>query len=99
MVLVFGGGGGSRTPDTLRAKQVLSQLSYAPVCGAAPLRGLRGHGRCSRCLLWIGGTHGARTRHLPVDNRLRYQLRQRPVDIGTAVGIGAGAGRVHRAFL
>ena len=25
-----------RTPDPLRARQVLSQLSYTPICGAAP---------------------------------------------------------------
>ena len=30
------GAGGTRTPDPLRAKQVLSHLSYSPVSSAAP---------------------------------------------------------------
>ena len=30
MVLIFGGAGGTRTPDPLSARQVLSQLSYNP---------------------------------------------------------------------
>ena len=38
------------------------------------------------------GTHGIRTRDLPADNRLRYQLRQRPVGIGDAVRIAVAIG-------
>ena len=33
----FGGGGRDRTDDPLLAKQVLSQLSYAPVSGQSPV--------------------------------------------------------------
>lgn len=46
-------------------------------------------------LLSFCGTHGIRTRDLPIDNRLRYQLRQRPMGIWTAVGICARVVRLH----
>lgn len=92
MMVVFGGNGGTRTHNLLRAKQLLSQLSYVPMedQGAALLRGLG-----SRLRGGLGGTYGARTRDLPADNRVRFQLRQRPVGIGTAVGLFLVFG-VHR---
>jgi site-specific DNA recombinase len=30
--MTFGGAEGIRTPDLLRAKEALSQLSYSPIC-------------------------------------------------------------------
>lgn len=89
----LGGNGGVRTHNPLLARQVLSQLSYVPEKdrSAALLRGLG-----SYLLGCLGGTYGARTRHLPADNRMLFQLRQRPGGIGTAVGVVVGDG--HGSF-
>ena len=43
---VFGGAKEDRTPDLLRAKQALSQLSYGPLMTAK-------HGVCSSLKWWV----------------------------------------------
>lgn len=95
-LVVFGGASGERSHNLYLARVLLSQLSYGPVvsrCGSHP-GATRPRVPLPPCD-WRDA-RDSNPRDLPADNRLRYRLRQRPVGIGTAVGSGNSAVRLHR---
>lgn len=82
----FGGSGGIRILNRLLARQLLSQLSYAPVVTvfAAPIWGL--YGRYGNCLL-VAGCTGFEPATFRLTTDCATELRQHPVGIRTAIGI------------